>query len=382
MKNKIISIMFCLLIGGIMIINIIMPDKAISYSERRHLIQKPALTKELILGGNFDTVIETYALDQFAGRNEFKSLKAMTELKIFNKLDNNNIYVIGNYIFKQEYPLKQQSVVNMSHKLDKLYDLYLQDCNVILGIIPDKSEFVAENFGHLSVGYSSLTSQLLSYMKSPLTIVSSGDKLNSGRINYLDLSNILTLEDYYKTDLHWKQEKLSNIVSSIGDLLGFSTAYDTDISSKVTSAYSPFYGAYYGQSSLKLPTDTITYVQDKYTNSAIVKDYDQGKNEPATSIYNTSKLGTVDSYDLFFSGNSPLITIENPLCSNKKELIIFRDSFSSSLAPLILEGYSKITLVDLRFIPTNNLGMFINFTDQDVLLLYSQGVINNSDMIK
>lgn len=365
-----------------MIINIVLPDKVLSFSERRPLAQKPEFTGAAIFGGGFDTAVENYALDQFAGRDNFKALKALTDLKVFGKLDNNNIYVIDDYIFKLEYPMNPQSVENMGHKLDKLYDMYLKDCNVILGIIPDKSQFAAEEHKYLSIDYTQITSLLLSSLKTPLWNVSSGSNLHENSINYLDLKNLLELEDYYKTDLHWKQENLSNIVSAIGDLFDFSTSYDIGINPNLTKSYSPFYGSYYGQASLKLPPDTITYVEDDFINNAMVTDYDQGKKEPAESIYNINKLGSIDTYDLFFSGNSPLITIENPLCTNGRELVIFRDSFGSSLAPLLLEAYSKITLVDLRFIPTENVGMFVDFTDQDVLLLYSQGVLNSSDMIK
>lgn len=382
MKNKIISIMFCLLIGGTMLLNIFTPDTVISFSERRPLAQKPEITNSLVFGGNMDTILETYALDQFVGRDDFKTIKSLFEFKVLNKLDNNNIYVLNDYIFKQEYPLNNSSVINMAKKIDKLYDLYLKNCNVLLGIIPDKSEYIAKDSGHLSIDYTELNSLLLSNLKAPIKNITDGSTNLTEGINYLDLKNLLSLDSYYRTDLHWRQEKLSNIVSSIGDIFGFSTNYDNNIPIGVIKDYSPFYGAYYGQASLKLPADTIRYVEDEFIKNAIVTDFDQAKKEPATSVYNTNKLGSVDSYDLFFSGNSPLITIENPLCATNKELIIFRDSFGSSLAPLLLEGYSKITLVDLRFIPTENLGMFVDFQDQDVLLLYSQGVINNSDMIK
>ena len=62
--------------------------------------------------------------------------------------------------------------------------------------------------------------------------------------------------------------------------------------------------------------------------------------------------------------------------------IIFRDSFASSLAPLLLEEYSKISLVDLRYMRLEDLGQFIEFKGQDVLFLYSTLLINNSNVLK
>ena len=62
----------------------------------------------------------------------------------------------------------------------------------------------------------------------------------------------------------------------------------------------------------------------------------------------------------------------------EKELILFRDSFGSSIAPLLVEGYSKITIVDIRYVQSEYLGNFIKFEDQDVLFLYSTMLLNNS----
>ena len=65
-----------------------------------------------------------------------------------------------------------------------------------------------------------------------------------------------------------------------------------------------------------------------------------------------------------------------------KELIIFRDSYGSSLAPLLLSSYSKITLVDTRYISPTILGNYINFDNKDVLFIYSISIINNSYSLK
>ena len=89
-----------------------------------------------------------------------------------------------------------------------------------------------------------------------------------------------------------------------------------------------------------------------------------------------------DPYEMFLSGSLSLITIENPNATTDKELVIFRDSFGSSIAPLLVEGYAKITLVDIRYITSDLVGRFIDFENQDVLFLYSTLVLNNSVTLK
>jgi hypothetical protein len=90
----------------------------------------------------------------------------------------------------------------------------------------------------------------------------------------------------------------------------------------------------------------------------------------------------MDAYDVFLSGATALTTIENPHNVTGKELIIFRDSFGGSIAPLLLEEYSKITLVDTRYINSVLLPDYVDFHGQDVLFLYSTLVVNSSNILK
>ena len=90
----------------------------------------------------------------------------------------------------------------------------------------------------------------------------------------------------------------------------------------------------------------------------------------------------MDKYDLFLSGATPIIQIRNKNATTDKELIIFRDSFGSSISPLFTEAYSKITLVDIRYIATSLISNYIEFKNQDILFLYSTLVINESGSLK
>ena len=59
--------------------------------------------------------------------------------------------------------------------------------------------------------------------------------------------------------------------------------------------------------------------------------------------------------------------------------MIFRDSFGSSIAPLLVQSYAKVTLVDIRYMRMEMLQRLIGFENQDVLFLYSTLVLNNPD---
>ena len=85
---------------------------------------------------------------------------------------------------------------------------------------------------------------------------------------------------------------------------------------------------------------------------------------------------------MYLDGASAYIEINNNLSKSTKELIIFRVSFTSSLAPLLINYYSKITLIDNRYISCDNFKNLIEFTNQDILFAYSTSLINNSMSLK
>lgn len=160
----------------------------------------------------------------------------------------------------------------------------------------------------------------------------------------------------------------------IADKMGVTLSAEYELKQLAT----PFRGVYYGQAALPIATETLYYLENEAIKNSTVTDYETGK---TGAVYDMEKAEGNDLYEMFLSGPRSLLVIDNPSADTDKELIIFRDSFGSSIAPLFIEAYSKITLVDIRYISPAYLGRFIEFDGQDVLFLYSTLVLNNSDTI-
>ncbi len=224
-------------------------------------------------------------------------------------------------------------------------------------VIPDKNYY--SNDRYLKMDYSLLFNIL---------------NENIENIKYIDITDKLNISLYYRTDIHWKQEELSEIV----DLL--SREMDFNISDKdyVKHEFDDFKGSYYGQIGFDVKPDKLIYLTNDIIDNSTVYDVESELN----TVYEASSLGKMDSYDVFLGGASSIVEITNNSNTSDKELILFRDSFGSSLAPLLIEGYKKITLIDLRYINMNLLSNYINFEGKDVLILYNTSIINNSDMLK
>ena len=331
-----------------------------SLSERRTLAQKPVYSAENLLSGRFMTDFEDYMLDQFPLRDAFRSVKAFTSLRVFRQKANHDLYTVNGCLSKLEYPENPEKIELSISKLRDVYDQYIAGtaCRTYLSIIPDKNYYLAPLGGYPVMDYGKVTAQI----RNGLDFAS-----------YIDIFDLLTLEDYYNTDQHWRQEKIVGVAEALADAM--QTQITTEFQQNKLDI--PLYGAYVGQSALPFDGDALIYLTNDVIDGAVVTGYGTGK--PAAGVvYDVAKAAGKDAYDLFLSGAEPLLTIENPAAATDRELVIFRDSFSGSLAPLLLSGYSKITLVDLRYMRSDVLGQFVQFNGQDVLFLYSTLVFNNS----
>lgn len=368
-KNKNIAVIFVfiIIIFGLLIVNIFKSPVEVSKSERRRLAQFPTISFETVFNGKFMTDFEDYSLDQFVVRDTFRNIKALVSFNLFKKKDNNNIYFAEGHVSKYYTDLKEAEIKGAAKKFNLLYNKYLKDMNVYYSIIPDKNYYLANKNGYPTVNYGNL----FSWIK---------DGMNDN-IKYIDLTKILYVDDYYTTDIHWKQEKLFKVVSKYADVMGFNVSGEYE-----ENVLEPFYGVYYGQSALPIPGEKLIYLTNEQLNNIKVFELDTDTLEMVPGeLYYTEGFSGTDSYDVFLEGAKPLFIIENENATTDKELILFRDSFGSSLAPLLAEGYRKITVIDLRYIATPILEQYdlVDFKDgQDVLILYSTEVLNNSSILK
>lgn len=356
-KNIVNSIIFVFIIIGIFIYNIISEDKELSISERRKLTQIPKISLENLKNGTFSDKFENYAMDEFILRDKFRSIKTYMQLDVFKQKDNNSLYIYNGYIIKQEES-NEKSIENAIQKIESIYDKYLKGMNVYYSIIPDKAYFTTGEKDYVGINYDKMRENI---------------KTNKS-MTYIDIFDLLKLEDYYKTDTHWKQENLSKIVDKIANEMKFKERLKQEYE---LNEIEDFYGVYYGQLAYNMKPDNIIYLKNKIIDEAKVYNYETGK---TTDVYDFQY--NMDKYDVFLSGAEALLKITNPNATTDKELIIFRDSFGSSIAPLLIEAYSSITLIDIRYINSSELYKFINFENQDVLFLYSTLILNNSYSLK
>ena len=334
------------------------PAEASSDTERRPLAQFPELNASTVLSGKFMSEFEDYTLDQFPGRDRFRTLKALVHYNVFGQQDNNGIYIEDGYAAKLEYPRNDKAVGHALKRLNFVYDTFLKDtdCKLYAAVVPDKGYYLAEANGYPAMDYAELFTEIQTQMPWA---------------TYVDLTDCLTVEDYYYTDTHWRQECILPVAQRLCEAMSAAVPQEGDYTQ--TKLERPFYGVYYGQAALPMDPEPMYLMESQLLQDCTVYNYTTQKE---SRVYDLEKLEAKDLYEVYLSGPQSLLRIDNPNAKSDRELVIFRDSFGSSITPLLVQEYKTVTLVDIRYMSSQMLQNFVEFENQDVLFLYSTLVLN------
>ncbi len=367
MKHNIKHILQTILVGAfVLILSVtcwIKPSAPDSVTERRPLAQFPKVTFDSIFNATEETSFmkqfETYTLDQFPLRDPLRTLKAMSAFYVYQLSDNNDYYVHDGIISHMDHQIYPESIDYATGRLQTLYEQKLKDKaeNIYLSIIPDKNSFTAKDSGHLSLDNEAFIEQI---------------RGNMPYAEYIDITALLSAEDYYATDTHWRQEAITDLADTLAGAMGVTLPSEYE----EHTLDHPFYGVYYGQAAMPVEPDTLKWLTNDTIDAMTAYNHGSGV---TSGLYDMEKAYGKDPYEIFLSGGKTApITIQNPNATSDKELVVFRDSFGSSIAPLLAQGYKTVTLIDLRETMLTAIDHVVDMNGKDVLFLYSTLVLNNN----
>lgn len=406
-KKIMISVVFSVP-AVLAVFSVLKPDQVISASEKRRLALCPKLTASAFMDGSYMKQLEVYLEDQFAFRDWFRGVKAETETTILGISDAVGYYKYGSGIYKLEMDMNEKNIIRAAENFSWIANAYFPETDVYYAVIPDKNYYVDDAAGYPRMDYDRLEVLMAENMPGAQNI---------------SLFESLSTESYYKSDPHWRQECILNTAETLLEAMegGADGAAETEklavqsnpaaetvnlelqknlVSEKepenvdgrqqeqestdwVQKTASPeFVGSYAGASAFFTQPETLYYLTNDVIESAVVYDYEK---QDTVSIYSWEKLEEgIDPYDFFLWGARALLTIKNPSAKEDgRKLLLFRDSFGSSIAPLLLQEYAEVTLIDLRYVTMDYAAGLLGETDyDDVLFLYSGTLLNHSDSMR
>ena len=370
---KSLALMFLLFIFGVMILNIIVPNKAFSEEENRKLKTKPKFSVDNLLYNRFTSKYEKYIADQFIMRNFWINVKSSSEV-LTGKKENNDIY-LGNdkYLIAK---FKKPSEENFNEKLKAIntFSNGNKELSKYIMLVPTKIKVLEDKLPKFAPVENQLEyiNKFYSGLDKSIKKIDVFDTLNKNKDKYI----------YYKTDHHWTTDgayyAYLEFCKSSGITPKDASHYD------IKKVSNEFYGSLYSKAGVtNVDSDAINVYLPK-ANEDILVNYVEEKKK-GVSLYNSSSLNTKDKYSTFLGGNHPIIKIST-MSDSAKKLLVIKDSYANCFIPFLTSHFSNIIVVDLRYYSGDVNTLIKDYNITDVLMLYNtntffedESILNISD---
>ena len=365
-KNKdlvlgdiLLGILFLLCLLFLNIFNLLIKDKKVSLSENRTLAEKPVMTVDSLVRGDYEEQLETYLSDQFAFREGFRKMNNLILLAGGNRLQNHIFYGKDGQLFREiDSPDMRNLQANME-AINRLSVLMQHtDKKIYLMLVPDAAAIYPECLPP----YAETLDEAAAFEKIKGQLAQ--------EIVWIDgLSAMLKHKKeqlYYKTDHHWTTYGAYCMYRETKGQFAFpeeSEEYDifpvTNRFNGVLSGNSGFAGKEREEIDVYLPKNNtdlvVSYVEEQKKRS---------------SLYEVEKLNTRDQYGVFLGGNHSLLDIRTAADSDRT-LLLFKDSFANCYIPFLVSHYKEIVVVDPRYYAGTITDLLGNYNIQEILFLYS-----------
>ena len=357
--ERLIGKIFILCLFGVMLVNIIIPDREMSEEENRMLASKPKLTFSTLVNGDFMEQYEEYLSDQLAGRDLWHRMKVALDRFGGSRMEN-GIYIGKDGQLLQDIQVPDQE--HLSENLDAIKEFTetYQDIPVTMILVPDAACILNDRLPWLASVEDQ--NQMISMVEQSL-----GDS-----VTWVDAASALNKHKrekiYYLTDHHWTSLGAFYTFQEAATALGI----EEDVSDKFLSytVSDSFNGVLASESGAGLGTEENIdiYVPREGDNDVIVNYVNESKR--TTSLYDSSKLETKDQYGVFLGGNTSLIDIRT-VSTSQKRLLVVKDSFANSFIPFLAPYYREIVVVDPRYYSGTIEDIMSSYRITDALFLYS-----------
>ena len=175
-------------------------------------------------------------------------------------------YIQNGAIYEKTGDINESALENNLEKINAICEKYLNNMNIYFSIIPDKEYYLKDS---ISTNFNQLENKV---------------KLNlNQKVKYFNISDTLSLDDFYKTDMHWKQENLKNTTEKIEKEMNLQISkIDYEVES-----IGEFYGTYYKEVNNNIEPDELKYLNNSILENCKVYN---GETKKEDKIYSLDKI--------------------------------------------------------------------------------------------
>lgn len=331
MKNdKVLTAVFCGFIGIFALLFFVTPKAETSVNEKRTLEKFPDASVKSVFSGSFESKFENYLNDHFPFRDSLVALDSYYALYT-GRNGANGVYKCKDG-FLINTPVSFDSGA-FETNLAALND-FAESTNIPTQImaIPTAGYMLSDKLPKNHDVYSD--GEILSRAKEILT-----------NIEWYDMESVLKSDAesmYYKTDHHWTMN------GAYRAYLEYAERHDMEpLTDFEKETYDGFYGTSYSKSALWGEKSESLEVW-RYPNNVTVEISDGAGVEVYDDMFFEEHLSEPDMYPVFLDGNHAIERLTNP-DSDGGRLLVLKDSYAHCLVPLLINHYSSIDMIDLRY---------------------------------
>ena len=317
------------------LLNVLVPDRAVSETEKRALASFPEVSSDRIISGDFSEDFETWASDQLVGRNALIRIRSTFGLLTRNRLSR-DVYKSGD-----GYLIERMTEVDQK-RLDQMLNAVNSFCarTQIPGTFVCAPNAVSVCSDLLPA--SAITEDQGAWMQYI------GSRLD-GSV-FCDLTGPLAEyyanggQAYYRSDHHWTTEAAYYTLPTVRAALGLAPESSPMAPLAVCNDFVGSLAAKSGFSVSK--KDTVFIYRSEEEPAYVVTD-------PATqtkraTVYSMDGLKSSDPYTVFLGGNTGHLNIQTDNADGEK-LLVFKDSYFNCFLPFLLGDYREIDIIDPRY---------------------------------
>ncbi|WP_174614890.1 DHHW family protein [Virgibacillus ihumii] len=358
------------------------PDKEKSTVENRELEQRPDLSLNRMIFGDYFQKFNDYFSDQFMLRNKWIQANSKIEKNVLKKRVVNNIYVskdgyLIEPINKQKTsPKKAAGAVNsFTRQLNK------QNVDVYFGLVPHKTIMMQD--------------KLPKYLKSRGSKMSDKVMQNfSDRVHAMDLRSAIKgymdeQDMYFYTDHHWKPKaayyayrSVINTMAKKHPDVGKPIPKDQytwkDSKKRSFGTYARKTGKAYVKKADRIPVVKPKFEEKPYTicskGSCDKKFY--------VKKYLKSDKVFAPRYKAYLGGSLPKVTVDNPNKPDGRKLLILKDSYAHPMVQFLARNFKEIHMLDQRHNDINVYKYVKKHDIDDVLFIHNVNTFINKKSVR
>ena len=357
-----IAAVFLLLIFGFAIATVLKPSNERSETENRLLEQKPDLTWNALISGEFSEDYEAYLSDQFVGRDGWISLKTAFERVALRQEAEDVYFARDNYLIEKHTGVftaetAERNIQNLSAFFTNL-SKSMDPAHLTAMVVPNAVDILRDKLPPFADPYDEEI-----YLQKIAGALPEGVWFDSSSV----LRQHSGEEIYYRTDHHWKTLSAYYTFEAWAGEKGL--AGDSAFSFRPVTVTDSFEGTIASRLGIVGRADSIERFDPEipFDYYLIYNQSDDIRN----TVYQDSFLERKDKYAYFYGGNFGLIQAKMPEHETGRKLLVIKDSYAHCFVPFTYALFDQVDMLDTRYYNASISALIGQENYTDILFLFN-----------